>query len=201
MIRMESNGVFIRRKLDDFGSMIYRKFAYPFVKIKIERSTNSIICKGAYLRDGCSLAGNDYIGDYTRLDNVHLGISSYIGRDSCACNMTVGNYSCIGNIQTYIGSHPIKGENISIHPAFYSTAKQYGYSYVNEQSYEETKWLDEERRIQITIGNDVWIGSGVSVLAGVRIGDGAVVGANSLVTHDIEPYAIYAGTPAKKNWF
>ena len=47
------------------------------------------------------------------------------------------------------------------------------------------------------IGNDVWIGMGATVLAGVRIGDGAVVGARAVVTKDVEPYAIVAGNPAR----
>ncbi len=49
----------------------------------------------------------------------------------------------------------------------------------------------------ITVGNDVWIGHGSKILSGVSIGDGAIIGANSLVTRDIPPYAIAVGSPAK----
>lgn len=49
----------------------------------------------------------------------------------------------------------------------------------------------------VSIGNDVWIGSRVTILPGVHIGDGVVVGAGSIVTKDLQPYAIYAGNPAK----
>ncbi len=49
----------------------------------------------------------------------------------------------------------------------------------------------------ITIGNDVWIGHGVTILSGVTIGDGAVVGAASVVTKNVDPYAIVAGNPAR----
>lgn len=49
----------------------------------------------------------------------------------------------------------------------------------------------------IRIGDDVWLGAHVTVLDGVRIGDGAVVGAGSVVTHDVPPYTIVAGVPAK----
>ena len=49
----------------------------------------------------------------------------------------------------------------------------------------------------ITIGNDVWIGAHSVILGGTTIGDGAVIAANSVVTKDIAPYAIVAGTPAK----
>lgn len=48
------------------------------------------------------------------------------------------------------------------------------------------------------IGNDVWIGQKAVILPGVHIGDGAIIGANSVVGSDIEPYTIVIGNPAKK---
>ena len=47
------------------------------------------------------------------------------------------------------------------------------------------------------IGNDVWIGANSTILRGVEVSDGAVIGANSVVTKDIPPYAVVAGNPAK----
>lgn len=47
------------------------------------------------------------------------------------------------------------------------------------------------------IGNDVWIGQNATILPGVHIGDGAIIGANSTVGSNIEPYTIVAGNPAK----
>lgn len=49
----------------------------------------------------------------------------------------------------------------------------------------------------VTIGNDVWLGHQTLVLSGVTIGDGAIIGAGSVVRHDIPPYAIVAGNPAR----
>ncbi|MDF3002136.1 MAG: antibiotic acetyltransferase [Bacillota bacterium] len=49
----------------------------------------------------------------------------------------------------------------------------------------------------IVIGNDVWIGYEAVILSGVRIGDGAIVGARAVVTKDIPPYTIVGGVPAK----
>jgi acetyltransferase-like isoleucine patch superfamily enzyme len=49
----------------------------------------------------------------------------------------------------------------------------------------------------VEIGNDVWIGSGATILSGLTIGDGAVIAANSTVTRSIGPYEIWAGNPAK----
>lgn len=50
----------------------------------------------------------------------------------------------------------------------------------------------------ITIGNDVWLGYRSVIMAGVTIGDGAIVGAYSVVTKDVPPYTIVAGNPAKE---
>ena len=47
------------------------------------------------------------------------------------------------------------------------------------------------------IGNDVWIGQNAVILPGVHIGDGAIIGANSVVGSDVKPYTIIAGNPAK----
>lgn len=48
------------------------------------------------------------------------------------------------------------------------------------------------------VGNDVWIGQNVTVLPGVHIGDGAIIGANSLVSKDIPPYCIVGGNPCRE---
>jgi acetyltransferase-like isoleucine patch superfamily enzyme len=49
----------------------------------------------------------------------------------------------------------------------------------------------------VVIGNDVWIGFGALILSGVTIGDGAVIGARSVVTRDVPPYAIAGGNPSR----
>lgn len=49
----------------------------------------------------------------------------------------------------------------------------------------------------VSIGNDVWIGYEALILSGVRVGDGAVVAARSIVTRDVKPYSIVAGNPAR----
>ena len=50
----------------------------------------------------------------------------------------------------------------------------------------------------ITIGNDVWIGYNATIMAGVTIGDGAIIATNATVTKDVAPYAIVGGNPAKE---
>lgn len=50
----------------------------------------------------------------------------------------------------------------------------------------------------ITIGNDVWIGYNATIMAGVTIGDGAIIATNATVVKDVEPYSIVGGNPAKE---
>lgn len=50
---------------------------------------------------------------------------------------------------------------------------------------------------EVIIGDDVWIGTRVIILSGVEIGNGAIIGAGSVVTKNVEPYAIVGGVPAK----
>ena len=53
------------------------------------------------------------------------------------------------------------------------------------------------RKGDTVVGNDVWLGQNVTVLPGVRIGDGAVIGACSVVARDIPPYTVAAGNPCR----
>ena len=63
----------------------------------------------------------------------------------------------------------------------------------------EFSFVEESHRIcePVFIGNDVWIGCHSIIKPNVHIGDGAIIGANSVVTKDVPPYAIVAGVPAK----
>lgn len=49
----------------------------------------------------------------------------------------------------------------------------------------------------VEIGNDVWLGDGVTILSGVKIGDGAVLAAGAIVVKDVEPYSVVGGNPAR----
>jgi hypothetical protein len=48
----------------------------------------------------------------------------------------------------------------------------------------------------VSIGNDVWTGHNVNIMAGINVGDGAIIAAGSVVTRDVPPFAIVAGVPA-----
>lgn len=65
-----------------------------------------------------------------------------------------------------------------------------------EEGFDVGTW-EAENRGDTVIGNDVWIGMEAVILPGIRIGDGAIVAAKSVVTHDVPAYAIVAGNAAK----
>ena len=94
------------------------------------------------------------------------------------------------------GTHPVD-DRLSTHPCFYSLTKQAGFTYVNEQLYDELLFCGDDSRYRVEIGSDVWVGARVVIIGGVRIGHGAVVATGSVVTKDVEDYAIVGGVPAK----
>ncbi|MEQ1941663.1 CatB-related O-acetyltransferase [Mesorhizobium sp. VNQ89] len=65
-----------------------------------------------------------------------------------------------------------------------------------EEGFDTATWQREVRGDTV-IGNDVWIGMEAVVLPGVKVDDGAIVAAKSVVSHDVPPYAVVAGNPAK----
>ncbi|WP_309083833.1 CatB-related O-acetyltransferase [Chelativorans sp.] len=65
-----------------------------------------------------------------------------------------------------------------------------------EVGFDDQAWRNEVRGDTV-IGNDVWIGFEAVIMPGVKIGDGAIVGGRSVVTHDVPPYAVVAGNPAR----
>ena len=94
----------------------------------------------------------------------------------------IGRYCSIANDVHYFGAnHPI--ECVSTSAYFYN--KKFGLD------------VKDVTRSSLIIANDVWIGYGALITMGCKsIGNGAVIGAGSIVTHDVPPYAIVAGNPA-----
>lgn len=124
-----------------------------------------------------------------------IGLCSYIGPDSLVVGR-IGRFCSIARNVTFLESTHPTSIFVSSHPAFYSIAKQCGISFVKEQKFDEKPLLKDDK-YPIKVGNDVYIGAGATIIGPVIIGDGAVIAANATVTHDVEPYTIVAGTPAK----
>lgn len=126
-----------------------------------------------------------------------LGYGSYIGAYSVFSGK-VGRFCSIAQrVFVVNGVHPYTYPFVTTSPMFFSRNKQSGITFAKEQKIEEFRFADKEKMFPVIVGNDCWIGAGVMLIAGVTIGDGAVVLANATVTKDVPPYAIVGGTPAR----
>ena len=85
-------------------------------------------------------------------------------------------------------NHTLKSLSTYTFPLFYE-------EWELEKSNITTAW---DNKGDIVIGNDVWIGYEAVIMAGVHIGDGAIIAARAVVTKDVPPYTIVGGTPAKE---
>lgn len=121
---------------------------------------------------------------------VTIGACSYVAESrlefgSNQCHLLIGRYSSVA------------------HDVIFLAGLNHDFSQVTTYPFDNIE-LDDDRnhthkgnKKQIIIGNDVWIGRGVTILGGVHVCNGAVIGANSVVTKDVPPYAVVAGNPAR----
>ena len=111
-------------------------------------------------------------------ENSKIGKYTYIGQYSSITSAKIGNYCSIASfVKIGHGEHDLT--LISTNSIFYKNS------------------FDALTIKDCVIGNDVWIGTDAIILRGVRIGNGAVIGANSLVNKDVPDFAIAVGSPAK----
>lgn len=149
---------------------------YPKVSIKAIIDRTSKISKKAKINRGARVIDSS-IGEY-----------SYVGMNSWVCIADIGKFCSIANrVNIGLGNHTIN--YLSTSPIFTEKYNGTGFSWINKTIAPPFK--------RTIIGNDVWIGFGAMVIGGVKIGDGAIIGAGSIVTKDIPPFAIAVGSPAK----
>lgn len=146
----------------------------------------------------CRFEGMSMIGPNTNFFGS-LGYGSFVGSGSFL-SAEIGRFTSIGPDCKYINAtHAYKEPFATTCPLFFSTHAQTpnGKGFSNRQMIDEFRYYDKERELVNKIGNDCWLGSGVTLIGGVEIHDGAVVLANAIVTKDVPPYAIVGGVPAK----
>lgn len=107
------------------------------------------------------------------------------------CNISIGNgffanfnLTILDEAPVSIGDNVFIGPNVSIFTACHSV--------IPEQRRDRSEWAEP-----VTIGNDAWIGGCAVILPGVTIGDGATIGAGSVVTKNIPPRVVAAGNPCR----
>lgn len=132
--------------------------------------------------------------------NGYLGYGSYIGPNS-NLNAKIGKFTSIASsVICNAGRHPYTYPYVTTAPCFFSlnpNHTQNGGTFANVQCYDELSYADLDKTYPVIIGNDCWIGEGVFLVGGIKVGDGAVVLAHAVVSKDVPPYAIVGGVPAK----
>jgi acetyltransferase-like isoleucine patch superfamily enzyme len=140
---------------------------------------------------------------------IEIGDNVYIGKDTgltafCLDNSLKNSRIIVGNGCVFGYSNHITAINGIIFGENLRTGKNVLFSdnsHGNPQNKDLLKLHPDKRPLyskgKIIIGNNVWIGENACILANVKIGDGAIIGANSVVTHDIPPHSLAVGVPAK----
>lgn len=161
------------------------------------------IASGASLGRGVILAAEPGIDDADPA-RIEIGDRAYV-EDGVELGLTPGSRLVIGrNTSIHRGCVILGNVRIGANCVFsYNVYVSAGTHVVNERP----AWLIKDQddafaaarpRETVWIDDDAWIGWGVFIRSGAHVGRGAVIGANAVVNSDVEPYAIYAGVPARK---
>lgn len=133
------------------------------------------------------LSSNTEVNRRNFVFRTSLGRFSYTGIGTMMRSAVVGQFCSISwNVSIGGGNHDYQSVSTGTEWRFISLDTG-----VPPPSFEY------ERLGHCVVGNDVWIGSGATILRNVSIGNGAVVAAGAVVNKDVEPYSIVAGVPAK----
>lgn len=135
----------------------------------------------------CNIDKSSRVCSRSELTRCSVGRYSYIGYQNFMVNVSIGSFCSIADRCSIGGAlHPM--DYVSTSPVFHE-----GKNILNKNFSKHPV----PSTPQTIIENDVWIGQGAFVKAGVHIGNGAVIGMGSVVTKDVGPYEIWAGNPAK----
>lgn len=174
---------------------------YPATKVEFYENTGTA---PAYLHGIMRLNSGARIIKSTIRGPLFLNKNSQVGPDVDVGKYSGMNESCFIARAT-MGAFCAIGARTAINPFNHPS----DWLSINEFQYHPNSfdWVDEYNdfvRLErtpdmfkhVSVGNDVWTGHNVNIMAGVSIGDGAIIAAGSVVTKDVPPYAIAAGVPA-----
>lgn len=164
------------------------KLLFGYFKGWLKHLFNSRVSSLAFVHNNCEIAPKGVVYPLCRLRSAKLGNYSYIGTSTVLHCAIVGKFCSISDYCVIgLPSHNIN--TISSSPIFSGI-----------RNGTKTSWVTKNKPLKpmnVTIGNDVWIGYRAMIPSHVTIGDGAVIAAGSVVVKDVPPYAIVGGVPAK----
>lgn len=141
-------------------------------------------------------APNIYVGDYTYYDNYDKSPLDFeknnilFNYPEFGDRLIIGKFCAIASgVKFIMGSANHRMDSITTYPF-----NVFGGEWAKVTKPHLSELLHKG---DIVIGNDVWIGRESVIMPGIKIGDGAIIGAYSVVTRDVEPYSVVGGNPAK----
>lgn len=163
------------------GRLLFK--LYPYCRASVQRAIHWIVLK----LEGGDMWSNTMRRILSQYYHINVGLYTDIGTFTTINfrpGTTIGRYTSIYSTAfAFSGNHPMNTK--STHAFFYNPV----YGFCNDDILERT---------QLTIGNDVFIGHNVIILPEVTsIGDGAVLGAGSVIHKNIPPYAVAVGNPCR----
>lgn len=150
----------------------------------------------AFLHPDCAITDCRFgafveIGRGSRIAHSEFGDYSYCDRVCDIANATIGKFANIASfVRIGATDHPL--DRAALHHFMYRSADLW------DDAEDDPDFFAHRRSRRAFVGHDTWIGHAAMVKPEVRIGDGAVVAAGSIVTKDVAPYTIVAGNPAQK---
>lgn len=180
--------MFVSKGLKNIFSLISRTYRGNNIGklCTVDRSakiTNSSLHGSVHIYDGCVVDNCKITGNKNVTVGAYSNLSGPISIVADCNEILIGKYCSIAaNVSILESSHYI--ERVT---TYYVMSEIFGCDSI----------ADVKSKGCINIGNDVWIGTSATILAGVEIGNGAIIGAGSVVTKYIPPYAIAVGVPAK----
>jgi maltose O-acetyltransferase len=156
-----------------FGLARHLPVSYSPLSLGLTKPFRALLCRFVFKKCG---------------KNVNVERGAWFGY-----NLEIGDNSGLGiNSQLYTGGGIVIGDNVMMGPDVVILTQNHKYDDVTrpmmEQGYESAP---------VIIEDDIWIGTRVVILPGVRIGRGSIIGAGSVVAGDIPPFSIVGGNPAK----
>lgn len=130
------------------------------------------------------------VGKGSRILNSTFGDYSYCDRGADIANATIGKFANIASaVRIGATDHPL--DTAACHHFLYRSASYW------PDTEDDPAFFARRRARRAHIGHDTWIGHGAMVKPEVTLGHGAVVASGAIVTKDVPPYTIVAGTPAR----
>ncbi|MEM1351703.1 MAG: chloramphenicol acetyltransferase [Pseudomonadota bacterium] len=148
-----------------------------------------------FIHDGCTITESEFgtfveIGAGSRVAYSTFGDYSYCDRLADIANATIGKFANIASL-CRIGAtdHPL--DTASCHHFLYRSQDYW------DDAEPDAAFFARRRARRANIGHDTWIGAAAMIKPEVTLGHGAIVAAGAVVTKDVPPYTIVAGTPAQ----